>query len=113
MHELALTQSVMETVLAEAEKHRARVVNRVKLLIGEFTGVARESLEFCFEVVKRGTLAESALLEIEMVPLVKNCPNCHSTLETEQAYDFLCPRCGGQLEIVSGRELQIEYIDLD
>ena len=112
MHELAMTQSIIELVEAEARKHGSVRVDKVKLKIGEFTGVVKEALEFSFDVIKAGTLAEFAELEIEVVPLRKRCGCCDTVFGSTGDFDFFCPDCSGPVEIVSGRELQIEYIDL-
>lgn len=113
MHELAMTQSVVELVEAEARRHGADRVNKIKLKIGEFTGVVKEALEFSFDVIKAGTLLEAAELEIEVVPLRKRCEPCDRVFGSNGDFDFFCPDCNRPAEIVSGRELQIEYIDLD
>lgn len=112
MHELAMTQGIVDAVEAEARKHGADRVNKIKLRIGEFTGVVKEALEFSFDVIKAGTLVESAELEIEVVPLRKRCACCDAVFGSNGDFAFFCPECGGAVEIVSGRELQIEYIDL-
>ncbi len=113
MHELALAQSVLEIGETEARKHRAKCILKIKLRLGEFTGVVREALEFSFQAAKVGTLAESADLEIESVPLASRCPNCGRTARPEGDLCLLCPACGAPVEILSGREMLVEYIDLD
>lgn len=113
MHELAITQGILEIAEKEAAKYNSGRITRIKLQIGEFTGVVREALEFSFEVVKEGTLAEHAQLEIEVVKLRKRCPSCDEVFESNDLFDFFCPKCNAPAEIISGREMQIEYIDLD
>jgi hydrogenase nickel incorporation protein HypA/HybF len=112
MHELAMTESIIELVEAEARKHGSDRVNKVKLRIGQFTGVVKEALEFSFDIIKHGTLAEHAELQIEIVPLRKRCEPCDKLFDSNGDLDFFCPDCARPVEIVSGRELQIEYIDL-
>lgn len=113
MHELAMTQSIIELVEAQARKHGSDRVNKIKLRIGQFTGVVKEALEFSFDVIKQGTMAESAELQIEIVPLRKRCEPCDKVFGGNGDFDFFCPDCNRPAEIVSGRELQIEYIDLE
>jgi hydrogenase nickel incorporation protein HypA/HybF len=111
MHELAITMNILELAEREARKHKAQRINKIKLKIGEFTGVVREALEFAFEVARQGTMAEQATLDIEIVPLRKKCPVCGK--ESGGGYDFFCADCQTAVEIVSGREMQVEYVDLD
>lgn len=61
MHELALTHEIVGIVCDAAAGHR---VHRVTLEIGKLSCVTPESIEFCFEVVAQGTLAEGAQLDI-------------------------------------------------
>lgn len=103
----------MEIAEREAAKHNAVRITRIKLQIGEFTSIVKEALEFSFEVIKEGTLAEHAQLEIEVVKLRKRCPSCDEVFESNDLFDFFCPRCNAPAQIISGREMQIEYIDLD
>ncbi len=61
MHELALTREIVAIV---CEAARDRRVHKVTLEIGRLTCVMPEAIEFCFEAVARGTLAEGARLDI-------------------------------------------------
>jgi hydrogenase nickel incorporation protein HypA/HybF len=61
MHELALTREIVDIVCKAANDRR---VHKVTLEIGRLSCVMPESIEFCFDVVARGTLAEGAHLEI-------------------------------------------------
>jgi hydrogenase nickel incorporation protein HypA/HybF len=112
MHELAMTQSIIELVEAEARKHGSDRIDEIKLRIGQFTGVVKEALEFAFDAVKHGTLAEEAQLHIEIVPMRMKCKPCDRDFSPNGDLDFFCPLCARPAEIVSGRELQIEYIEL-
>jgi hydrogenase nickel incorporation protein HypA/HybF len=112
MHELSLAQSVIEIAEAEAKKHNATAVKTVKLRLGEFTGVVREALEFGFEIARRGTAAETAVLEIETVPLKTKCPKCETVGRQIEDFCLICPKCGVPVDVLSGREMQIDFIDL-
>jgi len=113
MHELAITQGILEIAEREAAKHDSSRIKAIKLQVGEFTGVVKEALEFSFEVIKLGTLAEQASLEIEVVKLRQRCPACDEIFVAKDRFDFLCPVCSMPAEILSGRELRIEWIDLE
>ncbi|MFN7928876.1 MAG: hydrogenase maturation nickel metallochaperone HypA [Blastocatellia bacterium] len=111
MHELAIMQGVLDIVSTEASKHGTAQANKIKLRIGAFTGVVKDALEFAFTAIKPGTVAERAMLEIEEVPLRKRCSQCEQIFQTRNDFNFLCPVCQHPLEILSGREMQVEYID--
>ena len=112
MHELSVAESILNIAVTEAQKHDAPAIERIKLRLGEFTGVVRDALEFAFEVDRQGTLAEFAVLEIEIVPLRTKCPNCGCLDRPAGDFCLLCERCGQPVEILTGREMEVEYVDL-
>ncbi len=113
MHELSLVASVFEVLEAEASKHGARRVLSVTLRIGAMSGVVPDLLESAFEAYKKGTIAEAARLEIVSVPVKLLCPDCGGEAVREDA-DFSCAACGSRrVEIVEGRELVVERIELE
>jgi hydrogenase nickel incorporation protein HypA/HybF len=112
LHELSIAESILDIATAEAVKHDASAVTAIKLRLGEFTGVVREALEFAFEIARQGTVAQRAVLEIEHVPLETRCPGCGLTARPGEDFCLACERCGKQVEILSGREMQVEYVDL-
>ncbi len=61
MHELSLTRDIVGIVCQAAGNRR---VLQVTLEIGELAAIAPEAIEFCFEAVVQGTLAEGARLNI-------------------------------------------------
>lgn len=111
MHELSIAQSLLEILEQEAKARGAAKVTRVKLRIGALSGVVREALEFAFEVASGGTVAEGASLEIEEVPVRIRCPRC-GVLEQEGPF-LVCPRCGEVGVLLSGRELEIDSMEIE
>jgi hydrogenase nickel incorporation protein HypA/HybF len=65
MHEMGIATSVIEAVRVEAARRPGSRVTKVGLRIGEFSGVDRDSLSFCFEALVKDTDLESAVLAIE------------------------------------------------
>lgn len=113
MHELGITQNIVQIVQEEAARAGATRVSKVKLLVGEMTGIVDASLQFCFEFCARGTVAEGAELEIERVPLRARCSGCAEEFAVE-GYRLVCPACSSrQVEIVTGRELKIRELEVE
>ena len=113
MHEMAIVQSVLDVAFEAADKHSSSAVKKIKLRIGEMSGVVRESIEFAFSVLKDGTPAAGAELEIEMVRLEALCGSCGPASCAIANLNLICDSCGGAMEIVSGREMKVEYVDLE
>ncbi|MBL8232084.1 MAG: hydrogenase maturation nickel metallochaperone HypA [Bryobacterales bacterium] len=113
MHETGLAASILDIAEREAHRHGSSRILLVRLKLGRFTGVVRESLEFAFEALRPGTLAEDAVLDIEPVPLAAKCPACQWSGEPVREFCFICPCCNAPLEILSGREMQVAFIELE
>jgi hydrogenase nickel incorporation protein HypA/HybF len=107
MHELALSQSLLDVVLKCARTERLRSISQVVLEVGTAAGVTASGLRSCFELVAEGTPAEAAELVVELVPVRVRCRTC--ALEHELAgRPTTCPSCGaGAPEIVAGREVRV------
>jgi hydrogenase nickel incorporation protein HypA/HybF len=65
MHEMGIASSVIEAVRKEAGRRPGARVTKVGMRIGEFAGVDRESLTFCFDALVKDTELASAVLDIE------------------------------------------------
>ena len=113
MHELSLVASVFEVLEEKAREHGAARVTKVVLDVGIMSGAVPDLIESAFEAYKRGTLAAGARLEIVVVPVKVRCPDCGGETVREDA-DFSCAGCGSRrVEIVEGRDLVIEKIELE
>jgi hydrogenase nickel incorporation protein HypA/HybF len=88
-------------------------VTRVNLKVGKLSAVIPENLRFCFDVAVRDTALEGAELNIKEIPVAARCNDCgHRWTLSEPA--FACPACeGGAITVLSGRELDIESIEIN
>ena len=113
MHELAITQSMLDLVLEQAEKVGAKEVGKINLVIGEMTGVVEECVEFYFDFLNKGTIAEGAALSFTKVPTMARCHGCNNPFELKE-FDWTCPYCqGNNMEIIAGKELFVESIEVE
>jgi len=113
MHEISIVESILEVAEEKAREANSPSILVIKLRLGQFTAIAREALDFAFEVARQGTLAEHARLDIEVVPTVLHCVVCDAKTQPKIAMSLICTQCGFPLKIVSGKELQIEYIEIE
>ena len=110
MHELAIADAIVTIASAHAGERR---VTKVFVRVGHLRQVVPSALEFAFELVARGTVAEGAELEVEHVPATARCTACAAATELT---DFLaaCARCGSMdLEVLGGDELVVDALELD
>ena len=113
MHEISIAESILEIAQQQARAQNARSIQLIKLRLGEFTTLVREALEFAFEIARQGTMAEFARLQIETVSIVVRCAVCNKATQPAAGLCLICTVCGFPMEIVSGEELQIEYIEVE
>ena len=113
MHELSITQSMLDLVLKQAEEAGAKEVRRINLVIGAMTGVVEECVQFYFKFLGQGTIAEGAVLAFTKVPTAARCQSCGKHFEVEE-FAWACPHCGGNnLELTAGKELFVESIEVE
>jgi hydrogenase nickel incorporation protein HypA/HybF len=113
MHEMGIALQIVEITSASlpANLGEARVT-AVNLKIGKLAAVVPESLKFCFDVAVKDTPLAGAKLVIEEVPVVARCKDCNAQWTIDEPV-FVCKTCqSGSLEILSGRELDIESIEV-
>jgi hydrogenase nickel incorporation protein HypA/HybF len=110
---MAIAQGILEIALHTATQHAAKRVFRIRLLIGQLTEVEPDSLRFCFEALAANTPADGAELDVNIVPLMGHCRECGREFIIEN-YRFYCPDCGSAgVEILSGRELKVEHLEVE
>ena len=113
MHELALSQSIVDLVLERAAAERLRTVTRVVVEVGAAAGVDPESLRFCFEAVTEETAARGAELVVVEVPRRVRCRSCRREFAPAAAL-APCPACGRSgAELVQGRQLRVTSFDAE
>ncbi len=113
MHELAVTQSILDIVLDHAGKANATKVTKIYLVIGELSSIVDESVQFYWEIIAKNTSAEDAELIFRRVSASFECQECHTVYQLDGNVIF-CPSCGStRIKILSGEEFYIEAIDIE
>jgi hydrogenase nickel incorporation protein HypA/HybF len=113
MHELGVTQSLLNLVLHHAQEAGAVRVKELNLVIGELSSIVDDSVQFYWDMVSRDSIAENAILNFKRLPATLHCDDCGHDFPIEQR-DFVCPACGsGKIRVVGGEEFYLESIDVD
>ena len=113
MHELSLTQNLLEIAAEHARAAGAKAILGITLEVGELSGADPEALTFAFDVCSRGTLAEGATLSIRRIPGQGRCAACATTVAC-RAPTVVCPACGAlAVTIDAGTELFILELEID
>lgn len=113
MHEMSLAESVREIVEETARANGARRVAVVRLEIGKLAQVEIEAMRFAFDVVRRGSLAEEARLDIVETDGTAWCMQCSSAVLITQRGDP-CPQCQSfQLQVTGGDRMRVMDIEIE
>ncbi len=113
MHEASIATGILDTVVRALDGHETARLIGVHVRIGRFAGVVAECLDFAWEVVREGTLAEGAPLVIEEIEATARCRACEARFAVEEM-SLRCPNCGGlDVTLVTGRELSVSELEVE
>lgn len=113
MHEVSIAEGLLATAVNECKKSGYGSIEKVSIRIGKASGVMPEALLFAFDAMKSDTIANTAVLDIEEVPLAGICLTCEKDFKTEESYLLCCPHCdSSSFKIISGRELDITELEV-
>jgi hydrogenase nickel incorporation protein HypA/HybF len=112
MHEIGIMEDTLKLALEYAKRENATKITRLKMRVGDMSSVIPDSLQFAFDVMIKGTIAEGATLEIETIPVTCYCSNCQKEF-TPKTLFYECPECH-QLttKILTGKELELTSLEV-
>lgn len=113
MHELSITQSILDISLQAAQQQHARRIKVIRLQLGQFCGVVPECVQMYLDVLAKGTIAEGAKIEVIEVPLRVQCLDCGRESDIDRRH-IECPFCKSiRLKRLSGREFLVDSLEVD
>jgi hydrogenase nickel incorporation protein HypA/HybF len=114
MHELPVTQGVLSVAVEAAEKAGGRRIVAIELLIGDLSSIVDDSIQFYFDILSRGTLAEGAVLRIRRAEGTAVCWDCGLQFTVTPPLPSACPGCGSvRLQVNGGKECRVESIEVE
>ena len=113
MHELAITQDILDIATRYGSENGARKIINIYLVIGNLSSIIDDSVEFYWDIITKNTLAEGSKLHFTRIPVKAKCLDCNKIYFPE--YNKLqCPQCGSEkLTIINGEEFYLDAIDID
>ncbi len=108
MHELAITQSIVDTVTARTGTAKVSVVT---VRVGQLSGVIPDAMRFCFELVTESTPLAGARLDIEQPEGRGHCRSCGADVVLPDMI-LLCPCGSADVEVTAGRELAVASVEV-
>lgn len=114
MHELAVTQSILSIAMEAAQKVDARRISAIDLVIGELSSIVDDSVQFYFDIMSQGTLAEGALLRFHRKQAKAVCWDCSHQFSVSPPLAPSCPNCrSARMHITEGKDFYIESIEVE
>lgn len=113
MHELAITQDILQSVCQHAQQAQAVRVTDIYIVVGKLSSIVDESVSFCWKFISDGTICAGARLHFNNIPAVFRCMDCsHSFTMNEMLSP--CPQCqSARLEVTSGEEFYLDSIEIE
>jgi len=113
MHELPVTESILEIALRHAEQAGANRVTDLYLVIGQLASIVDDSVQFYWDIVAKGTPAEGARLHFQRIPAEFLCLDCGERYAPGEQV-LACPKCQSvRVKVAAGDEFRLESIDVD
>lgn len=113
MHELSITQQVLDIVLNKAKESDAHRVSQVNLVVGDMSSITDDCLQFYFDFLSKDTIVEGAKLSFQRIAVKVKCQNCGNIFSPQNAL-WECSQCHQLgVEVIAGNEFYIDSIEVD
>lgn len=113
MHELAITENILNIVVDHAIQANASRVISLKLKIGQLSSFVDDSVQFCWNLLSQGTICAGAELQIVRIAAEFECLDCGQRFPFEREL-APCPGCGGmRARLNAGEELEVSSIEIE
>ena len=112
MHELGIVFHIIRTVEDVAQQNKVARIRRVKLQLGEVSGVVESYLQDCWKwAAAKSEILPDAVLTVGIIPAVTLCEDCGQQYPTVQ-YGRTCPHCQSpHTDLVQGNEMLIKEVE--
>ncbi len=113
MHELSVTQGVLDIALEKAKEVRASRITGINLVIGEMSSIVDDCVQFYFDFLSKDSIAHDARLSFNRIPMQVRCRSCGLSFSPDKSI-WSCPRCSKwEVEVIAGQEFYIDSIEVE
>jgi hydrogenase nickel incorporation protein HypA/HybF len=113
MHELFATQAILDKALTKAAEEHAVRITDLHLVVGDLSSFVDDSVQFYWDEICKGTIAEKARLHFRHVQAELQCMACFTPYHPEED-EIRCPSCGSSgAKILAGEEFYLESLDVE
>lgn len=113
MHELSVTENVLNIAIKHASINSATKVTAVNLVIGQLSSIIDDSVNFYWDFITENTICAGSKLFFQKIPAEFLCSNCGSTYEFSHD-SSACPKCGTVTnKLIKGDEFFVDSIEIE
>ncbi len=113
MHELAVTQSILEIAVRHAEGQKATRITDLFIVMGDWSSSVDDSVQFYWDMISENTIAQGAKLHFKRIPVEITCRDCSHTY-APSSRELLCPKCQStRIKVKTGEEFFLEAIEIE
>lgn len=113
MHELSITESILNSAIDEAQKNNADRIVSIYLCMGEISSIVPECVQEYFDMLSEDTIAYGAKLYFTTLPVRIVCRDCGHEFSMK-GLRLMCPECESRkVDIVQGREFYIDRLEIE
>ena len=110
MHELAVTENLLEITIRHAKQANASKVTDLFIVVGQLSSIIGDSVQFYWDLISVGTPAEKAKLHFDRREAKFKCLSCEQVF-VPLSDSFVCPSCSNEkVKVISGNEFYLESI---
>jgi len=81
MHEFSMVNQIFKKCLEVARQNNATKISEINLEVGDFALIVEIYAQQAFDILKKGSIAENAILDIKRTPGVIHCNSCQQNSE--------------------------------
>lgn len=115
MHELQVTNRMLEIVLDHAKKNNVNKVLAIHLEIGELRDFEPTWIQHYFDYLSRDTVAADAKLVVEKIPITMGCQTCGTSFvaKLDGPEEIRCTACDSPAcSLMGGNEYRVKHVEV-
>lgn len=115
MHELAVTNNLIQLVLTECQTRKITQPKKIIVDLGGFSSYSKDSVLFYYDILKKEhPLIKTTKLIVNELPGKIRCNTCKKDSTITDASMMCCPHCHGiDITIEGGKEFILKEIEAE
>jgi hydrogenase nickel incorporation protein HypA/HybF len=113
VHELGITQSILDIAAKHAAKANATRVTDIYIKIGRLSSFIDDSIQFYWDILSQDSICQQAKIHFERIPAKLVCLDCANSYTLDGELEP-CPKCKSiRVKVTSGGEFMVDSIEVE